>query len=72
MIGAAAPLTGHFHASEPDLAPLGSSRTDHRALGRRLRQAGYDGWRSAEMRASEDWRGAMRRAAEIMAAAYSR
>ena len=71
VIEAAAPLTGHFHASEPDLVPVGSSRTDHRALGRRLREAGYDGWRSVEMRACEDWQGAMRRAANVMAAAYS-
>lgn len=71
VIEAAAPLTGHFHSSEPDLVPVGSSRTDHRTLGRRLREAGYDGWRSVEMRACEDWQGAMRRAANVMAAAYS-
>ncbi len=71
VIDDATPFAGHFHASEPDLAPVGSTRTDHRAFGRHLRKAGYDGWRSAEMRAGTDWQGAMRNTAATMKAAYT-
>jgi len=71
VIDAAVPFTAHFHASEPDLLPVGSVQTNHDELGRRLRAAGYIGWRSVEMRACEDWKGAMHRAAQVMAAAYT-
>jgi sugar phosphate isomerase/epimerase len=42
---------GHFHASEPNLAPLGTS-ADHDAAGSALDAIGYPGWVSIEMRAS--------------------
>jgi D-psicose/D-tagatose/L-ribulose 3-epimerase len=41
---------GHFHASEPNLAPLGTS-ADHDAAGSALEAIGYTGWVSVEMRA---------------------
>ena len=43
----------HFHASEVDLAPLGSGTIDHARLGRLLRRAEYDGWVSVEMKRIE-------------------
>jgi D-psicose/D-tagatose/L-ribulose 3-epimerase len=45
----------HFHASEPNLAPVGSGGTggtDHAAFAGALRAAGYHGWISIEMRAA--------------------
>lgn len=40
----------HFHVSEPGLAPVGSGGVDHAAFGRALADAGYEGWRSLEMK----------------------
>jgi sugar phosphate isomerase/epimerase len=45
----------HFHASEPSLAPLGSSGVDHARIGRLLSRSRYDGWVSAEMKPGADW-----------------
>ncbi|PTL80227.1 sugar phosphate isomerase/epimerase [Vitiosangium sp. GDMCC 1.1324] len=42
----------HFHASEPNLAPVGSGGTRHEDFARNLRSVGYRGWVSLEMRAS--------------------
>lgn len=50
-IALAAPMLGHFHASEPHLAATGSI-ADHRGAGAALRAAGYEGWISIEMRSS--------------------
>jgi len=43
---------GHFHASEPSLAPVGDGRHQQRAAAS-LRRQKYDGWVSLEMRAAE-------------------
>ena len=44
-------LLHHFHVSEPNLAPPGSSgRVDHAAFAAELRDRGYAGWVSLEMR----------------------
>ncbi|HEY4216055.1 MAG TPA: sugar phosphate isomerase/epimerase family protein [Gemmatimonadaceae bacterium] len=50
----AAPYLAHFHASEPNLAELGTGTppADHTAAERALKAAGYDGWVSVEMRAA--------------------
>ena len=40
----------HVHASEPDLGPFSSPRSDHLAMGEALRDVGYTGWCSVEMR----------------------
>ena len=40
----------HVHASEPDLGPFSSPRTDHLAVGDALRAVAYSGWCSVEMR----------------------
>jgi sugar phosphate isomerase/epimerase len=52
-IALAAPVLGHFHASEPHLAETGSS-ADHARAGAALHAAGYEGWISIEMRAASD------------------
>ena len=51
-IALAAPVLGHFHASEPHLAETGSGAA-HGAAGAALRAAGYTGWISIEMRAAD-------------------
>jgi len=40
---------GHFHISEPKLAPLRPSVIDHPAAGATLRASGYSGWVAIEM-----------------------
>ena len=52
-ISAAAPLLGHFHASEPHLVETGSE-ADHARAGAALRATGYTEWVSIEMRAVND------------------
>jgi sugar phosphate isomerase/epimerase len=49
----AADLLRHFHASEPNLVEVGSSAV-HREAATVLRQIGYGGWVSIEMRAAKD------------------
>lgn len=44
------PCAGHFHASEPMLAPFDPSREAHRAASAALREAGYVGVVSLEMK----------------------
>jgi sugar phosphate isomerase/epimerase len=63
----------HFHVSEPDLAPVGTTTgVPHAALGRVLRALGYDGWYSIEMRGGEDdaWRETLPRAIAVAREAY--
>ena len=68
----AAPGLCHFHASEPDLAAIGSGRVDHERFGQALRRAGYKNWVSIEMRASQDGpnAGRVRAAIERVLRAY--
>lgn len=41
----------HFHASEKNLAPVGIAKTvDHERFSRLLKETGYNGWVSVEMR----------------------
>jgi sugar phosphate isomerase/epimerase len=40
----------HFHVSEPHLAMVGETSTDHGRVARCLRRLGYKGWVSIEMR----------------------
>ena len=70
-LAAAVPFAVHFHASEPDMVPVGSVGSDHRGLGAALRQAGYAGWKSVEMAQVPHWRDALRDAARLMADAYA-
>ena len=69
VISHAVPWTAHFHASEPDLVPLENPR--HAQFGEHLGSAGYEGWRSVEMRATEDWQASIRTAAGVMATHYA-
>ena len=41
---------GHFHISEPQLAPLGTGGVHHPAFAEALRASTYRGWASVEMR----------------------
>ncbi len=43
-------ILAHFHASEPYLAVIGTGAVDHAAAAAALRESGYDGWVSIEMR----------------------
>ena len=73
----AAPVAVHAHLSEPDLRPIGSDPgpggqpVDHAAIARALRGSAYQGVLSIEMRASPDWQGALRRAAELARGIYA-
>lgn len=71
-ISLAAPLLGHFHASEPHLAETGSV-ADHARAGAALRAAGYAGCVSIEMRAAEEGENtaAVERAVRRVRADYS-
>jgi D-psicose/D-tagatose/L-ribulose 3-epimerase len=70
VLTAAAPLAVHAHVSEPDLQPVGSGSTDHAPIATALKESRYRGSLSIEMRNAEDWRGAVRRAAEFVTACY--
>jgi D-psicose/D-tagatose/L-ribulose 3-epimerase len=61
----------HFHASEPDLVPLGGAEAHHMAIGKILDSAGYSGWRSVEMKPASDWRSALARSSQIMRKYYA-
>ncbi len=52
-IAAARPTLCHFHASEPFLAPIGTGPADHAGCAAALREIGYGGWVSGEMRPPE-------------------
>lgn len=67
------PYLRHFHVSELDLAAVGSeSGVPHREIGRTLRKIGYDRWISIEMLTEkhDDWRGALRQAADVARRSY--
>lgn len=65
----------HFHVSEVDLAPVGTTATvPHQVLGDTLRALRYDGWCSIEMRVGENdaWRDAVPRAIAMARQNYGR
>jgi D-psicose/D-tagatose/L-ribulose 3-epimerase len=68
----AAPFLAHFHASEPNLAALGTSAAHARAA-EGLSRAGYDGWVSVEMRPAANGNNvaAVERAVRFAAKAYA-
>jgi len=53
-IRATAARISHFHVTEPNLADFSAPVLDHAAIGQTLREAGYAGWLSIEMRRSDD------------------
>ena len=68
----AAPYAAHAHVSEPDLAPVGSSDVDHHAVSEALRNSGYAGSLSIEMKVTGDWPSAVRRAVAFTRETYWR
>jgi sugar phosphate isomerase/epimerase len=65
----AAPFAVHAHISEPDLQTLGG--VDHAPIAAALRDSGYAGSLSVEMRQVEAWRSAVPAAARFVRAAYA-
>lgn len=67
------PYLRHFHISELGLAAVGSETgVPHGEIGRALREIGYDRWISIEMLTEkhDDWRGALRQAADVARRSY--
>lgn len=60
----------HVHASEADLAPLGTTGVDHAPIGAALRAAGWQGAISIEMKAAAVWEDGLRRAVDLVEEAY--
>jgi D-psicose/D-tagatose/L-ribulose 3-epimerase len=68
---AAAPVLRHFHASERDLAPLGTRGVVHAEFAAALASVGYGEWVSLEMRRVEsDPTGALQRALRVLRENY--
>lgn len=67
----AAPLAAHAHLSEPNLRPVGSEGLDHGPTSQALRESGYSGFLSIEMRAVDQWESALRRAVEVLQRDYA-
>lgn len=68
---AALSVASHFHASEPDLAPVGTAAVSHDMVAKLLARAGYRGWRSVEMKEDTAWRENVIRAASVMSRFYN-
>jgi sugar phosphate isomerase/epimerase len=68
----AAPYAAHAHVSEPDLAPVGSTGADHDSVSEALRNSGYAGSLSIEMKATSDWPSALRSAVSFTRETYWR
>jgi sugar phosphate isomerase/epimerase len=66
----AARHAAHAHVSEPDLAPLGTSGVDHRSVAVALRESGYNGSLSIEMRAVAGWQAAIEQAVALVRETY--
>jgi D-psicose/D-tagatose/L-ribulose 3-epimerase len=64
------PLAGHFHVSEPMLALFDDTRTAHREAAIALKEAGYAGIASLEMKASPDGLPGVQRALHKMLRVY--
>jgi D-psicose/D-tagatose/L-ribulose 3-epimerase len=60
----------HFHISEPALVPVGTAGVDHLAVAIALCGSIYTDWISIEMRAVEDWRGAVLQAHHLVDSIY--
>lgn len=68
VLAEAATFAVHAHVSEPDLQPPGTS--DHRPIADALRNSGYVGSLSVEMRKVDDWRSALLSAVAFVQAEY--
>ena len=65
-------LLAHFHVSEPFLGCLNAPVIDHPRVARTLRDLGYTGWVSLEMRAADEPLAALQPAVEYLARTYHR
>lgn len=70
ILHSAAPFAAHAHVSEPQLRPIGSTDLDHRPFASALRESGYSGFLSIEMRMVEDWQSALRTAVDLVRNTY--
>jgi sugar phosphate isomerase/epimerase len=61
---------GHFHVSEPNLAPIGTAGVDHTGIAAAVKSSAYSSWVSVEMKAVNDWCGAMERAYNLVRSTY--
>lgn len=65
------PYLRHVHISEPFLAPVHRRQSDHELLARALRERGYEGWVSIEMKRDEqDPVGTLRSSIQYAAGVY--
>lgn len=64
------PLAGHFHVSEPMLAPFDAVRAAHQEAALALKEAGYAGIVSLEMKAPQDGLTGVRQALQDMLCVY--
>ena len=62
----------HYHISEPNLQPIGSTPgVPHAEYAKRLRVIGYEGWLSIEVKEPPaDWQAALERSLTAARAAY--
>jgi sugar phosphate isomerase/epimerase len=60
----------HVHVSEPDLRPVGHSPADHHQLAASLKDSGYRGYLSIEMRCTPVWEANLRHAATFVREHY--
>ncbi|ELT46398.1 sugar phosphate isomerase/epimerase family protein [Brucella sp. ZJ1_1] len=70
--GAVLSAARHFHVSEPNLVPIGSSGVDHAQLGATLLGSAYSGWISVEMRQTDNWKQAIRNSVQILEKHYGK
>jgi len=60
----------HFHVSEPQLGDFAAPSIDHARIGRALREAGYAGWVSIEMRRTSTPLVSVRQAVDLVMDSY--
>lgn len=65
-----ADILAHFHISEPRLGDFSEPEMDHAVAAAALRESGYDGWVSIEMRPAEDIVAGIRQATEYVLKNY--
>lgn len=69
-VAATTDILAHVHISEPQLGAFDTIQVDHASFGAALREAGYDGWCSVEMRRCDDPLAAVRRAVDLANSCY--
>ncbi len=66
-----APLAKHFHINDPGLVEIGSVARYHEAFGAALREAGYAGYASIEMKTLPDFRNVVERSINFAKKCYT-